>query len=421
MSSATIAGCFRDKTILITGGTGFLGKMVVEKILRVQPDVKQLYLMVRAPNNASAKKRVLTEVIGKDLFNVLGEEHGANFDNFIDTKITPIAGDIIYEDFGCDKSEIAKLAEEIDIIINGAAITNFYERYDVALATNTLGVKYLLQFAKNCANLKMLLHISTAYVAGPRKGLLLEEPLKMGATLKQGLTLDISTETKLIEKLKSDLHSAKRSPHSEKIAMKELGLKRARHFGWPNTYVFTKAMGEMLLDNLGADLPVVIARPSIVLSTIEDPMPGWIEGVRTTDAFIVGYADQTIPCFALDDKSIIDTIPGDMVINAMLPIEVLHMVNLFPFKLFSCHYNKLKRKYDRFLRLAKFYAPYSFNKGYFDVTNLKKLRTAARKDYCDAYMFNFDPKCINWGSFLFNIHIPAVIKHALEKKTGTST
>ncbi|GJN20137.1 hypothetical protein PR202_gb07475 [Eleusine coracana subsp. coracana] len=39
---------------------------------------------------------------------------------------------------------------------------------------------------------------------------------------------------------------------------------------------------------------------------------------RTTDAFIVGYADQTIPCFALDDKAIIDTIPGDMVINAML-------------------------------------------------------------------------------------------------------
>jgi len=31
----------------------------------------------------------------------------------------------------------------------------------------------------------------------------------------------------------------------EKVAMKELGLKRAKYFGWPNVYAFTKAMGEM--------------------------------------------------------------------------------------------------------------------------------------------------------------------------------
>jgi hypothetical protein len=34
----------------------------VEKILRVQPDVKRIYLPVRAPDAASAKKRVETEV-----------------------------------------------------------------------------------------------------------------------------------------------------------------------------------------------------------------------------------------------------------------------------------------------------------------------------------------------------------------------
>jgi hypothetical protein len=36
--------------------------VVVEKILRVQPDVKKLYLLVRAPDNAAARQRVLHEV-----------------------------------------------------------------------------------------------------------------------------------------------------------------------------------------------------------------------------------------------------------------------------------------------------------------------------------------------------------------------
>jgi hypothetical protein len=39
-----------------------IGAVLVEKILRVQPDVKRIYLPVRAPDAASAKKRVDTEV-----------------------------------------------------------------------------------------------------------------------------------------------------------------------------------------------------------------------------------------------------------------------------------------------------------------------------------------------------------------------
>lgn len=57
---------------------------------------------------------------------------------------------------------------------------------------------------------------------------------------------------------------------------------RARHYGWPNTYVFTKAMGEMLLGemNLNKQLPLVIVRPTIITSTYEEPFPGWVEGIR---------------------------------------------------------------------------------------------------------------------------------------------
>uniref|UniRef100_J3MV94 Fatty acyl-CoA reductase n=1 Tax=Oryza brachyantha TaxID=4533 RepID=J3MV94_ORYBR len=53
---------FKGKSILITGATGFLGKILVEKILRVQPDVKKIYLLVRAIDEASAKQRVQSEL-----------------------------------------------------------------------------------------------------------------------------------------------------------------------------------------------------------------------------------------------------------------------------------------------------------------------------------------------------------------------
>ena len=45
-------------------------------------------------------------------------------------------------------------------------------------------------------------------------------------------------------------------------------------------YVFTKALGEMLIIQEKGDIPLVILRPTIVTSTFKEPFPGWVEGVR---------------------------------------------------------------------------------------------------------------------------------------------
>ncbi|TVU09007.1 hypothetical protein EJB05_42443 [Eragrostis curvula] len=62
MDAARIIGYFKGKSILITGSTGFLGKILVEKILRVKPDVNKMYLVVRGTDALSAKQRVDREV-----------------------------------------------------------------------------------------------------------------------------------------------------------------------------------------------------------------------------------------------------------------------------------------------------------------------------------------------------------------------
>uniref|UniRef100_A0A8R7Q090 Fatty acyl-CoA reductase n=2 Tax=Triticum urartu TaxID=4572 RepID=A0A8R7Q090_TRIUA len=206
MDAGAVAGFFRDKTILVTGSTGFIGKLLVEKILRVQPDVKKLYLLVRAPDAASAEQRIQTQVLGNDLFNTLREKHGlTGFLKLIDEKIVPLHGDVGVQNFGLDSSRLDALCEEVDVIINGAATTSFYERYDVGLASNVLGAKYGCELAKKCRNLKMLLHVSTAFVAGTREGLLPEKALQMGKTLRQGYHMDIEAELQLVEMVKAEL------------------------------------------------------------------------------------------------------------------------------------------------------------------------------------------------------------------------
>uniref|UniRef100_A0A453DPT7 Fatty acyl-CoA reductase n=1 Tax=Aegilops tauschii subsp. strangulata TaxID=200361 RepID=A0A453DPT7_AEGTS len=281
MDADSVAGYFRSKSILITGSTGFLGKVLVEKILRVQPDVKKLFLLIRAPDVESAKLRIQTEVTGREIFRVLKENHGVGFDNFIEEKICPLVGNIMKENFGLDNSQLKEFSKDIDIIISGAATTNFFERYDVAFDTNVLGAKHVCTFAKKCPKLKMLLHVSTAYVAGEKEGLILEKPFLMGETLRVGTYLDIESELNLINKTKRELIANCSTDKVVRKAMKELGLKRARHFGWANTYVFTKAMGEMLLEHLHEGCPMVIVRPSIITSTLKDPFPGWMEGIRS--------------------------------------------------------------------------------------------------------------------------------------------
>ncbi|TVU04539.1 hypothetical protein EJB05_47652, partial [Eragrostis curvula] len=84
-------------------------------------------------------------------------------------------------------------------------------------------------------------------------------------------------------------------------------------------------MGEMLLGQLrGDDMPVVIVRPSIITRVQVEPLPGWMQGTRTIDTLIIGYAEQNLSCFLGDLSVVVDIIPGDMVVNAMMAAMVAH-------------------------------------------------------------------------------------------------
>ncbi|KAI7982715.1 hypothetical protein LOK49_LG15G01856 [Camellia lanceoleosa] len=431
----------------------------VEKILRVQPNVKKLYLLLRASDAHSASQRLHNEVIREKL--------GANLNSLISEKVTPVAGDITCENLGVkDSNLVEEMWREVDIVVNLAATTNFEDRYDVALLLNTLGAKLVLDFAKKCANIKMLLHVST----------------------------DIEMEIKVVEERLRELREEEATDGEIKMAMKKLGIQRARKYGWPNTYVFTKAMGEMLLGHLKENMPLVIIRPTIITSTFKEPFPGWVEGVRMIDSILIGYGKGNMTCFLADPHSIIDVIPGDMVVNAMMVAMVAHANQAFaasdemmiyhvgssvanpfiltclqdyaqryftkhpwigkdgkpvivgnvtlltsmdsfhrymtlrcllPFKglelvnTASCQYFqgiclKLRRKINFVMRMIEIYRPYLFFKGVYDDINTEKLRLEAKESGVETDVFYFDPKSINWEDYIMNTHIPDLVKYVFK-------
>ncbi|XP_023894140.1 fatty acyl-CoA reductase 3-like [Quercus suber] len=217
---------FENKTILIIGATGFLAEVFVEKILRVQPNVKRIYLLLRASDNESATQRFCHEVIRQDLFNVLRKSLGANLESFIFERVTPIAGDISDENFGIKDSILREeMWNEVDIVLNSAATTNFDERYDIASGINTYGALHVLNFAKKCIKLKALVHVSTAYVCGEKVRHILESQFNMEETLNRTSGLDINAEKELVEEYLDKLRVHGATKEEITSTMKNLGIK----------------------------------------------------------------------------------------------------------------------------------------------------------------------------------------------------
>jgi long-chain acyl-CoA synthetase len=93
-------------------------------------------------------------------------------------------------------------------------------------------------------------------------------------------------------------------------------LRRAQHLGWPNTYTFTKSLGESILARRGRDLPIAIVRPSIVESSERSPFTGWNEGINTSGplSYLLGTNFRQLPS---NERKCLDVIPVDMVCRGM--------------------------------------------------------------------------------------------------------
>ncbi|KAK4739654.1 hypothetical protein R3W88_003351 [Solanum pinnatisectum] len=202
-------------------------------------------------------------------------------------------------------------------------------------------------------------------------------------------------------------------------------------------------MGEMLLGHLKEDLQLIILRPTIILSTYEEPFPGWIEGMRTMDTFIVGYGKGKQKLAVAGRETITDVIPADMVVNSVISAMVAHRnpsSRTTVYHISSSRRNQIK--IDDFIRngvdyfkknpwidergkpvkvkkfhlldstdsLHKYIAIHYMPSLSFDDTNAEMLRMATRESNAND-TFNFDPTTIQWDKYLKETHIPGLVKY----------
>ncbi|XP_032686164.1 fatty acyl-CoA reductase wat-like isoform X3 [Odontomachus brunneus] len=283
---------YANQTIFITGGTGFLGKVLIEKLLRSCPNISKIYVVIRSKKHKSATSR-LVEIFESSLFDRLREETP----NFRDKVVPLVQVNELYEkNLGLTKDDIDLVINKVSIIFHLAATVRFNEDIKVAAKINVYGTYAILNLAKRMPNLKSFIHVSTITAHCLPTVTHIEECFyKYTIESKEFLTLMRTSSENTID---------------EKI------LRAAAQ--WPNTYTFTKAIAEVVIRDSSESLPIGIFRPSIVMNTVREPLVGWIDNYYGPIGVTVSIAKGLTRFFRADSDCLINFVPADITINALI-------------------------------------------------------------------------------------------------------
>ncbi|XP_045468235.1 fatty acyl-CoA reductase wat-like [Harmonia axyridis] len=288
VEGSKIVEFYNGKSIFLTGGTGFIGKLMTEKLLRTCTGIETLYLLVRPKRGKNAESR-LDDTFDDEIFSELWKAQ-PKFRH----KVVPIQGDITLPSLGMSNEDRNKLIQNVNVIIHGAACVRFDEPLKRAATVHIFGTKEIMTLAQQCKNLVSLVHISTAYSQCAHKEI--KEELYDPVYLTEPFLKMIETNSeKYLEK------------HQDTILR-----------GWPNTYSFTKALAEYTVQSMANNIPAAICRPGIVTSTYKEPLRSWIDNLYGPMGAIVGAGTGIMRTFHLDEEKIADLIPGDFVANGVI-------------------------------------------------------------------------------------------------------
>jgi thioester reductase-like protein len=262
-----------SSAILLTGATGFLGMDALARLIerdgaggsggdaRCDREGQQIAVLVRARDDAGARERL------RGLLARLYDEPPAGAAE----RVRAVRGDLLEPGLGISARDRQWLLGSVDRIIHCAASISFELPLDEARAINVRGVERVLELAREIAAagaLRRVVHVSTAYVSGRHAGTFGERDLDVGQEFR-------------------------------------------------NTYERSKHEAELLLLRRAVDLPLAVARPSIVVG---HSVSGW------TSAFNVLYWPmrafergllQEVPA---REDSIVDFVPVDYVTDGILAL-----------------------------------------------------------------------------------------------------
>lgn len=291
-SAPTIPEFYSNSSVFITGVTGFLGKSILEKLLRSCPQIEKIFVLVRSKKGHNPFERV-ESLFESKLFDRVQTEQGAeNCRN----KVVAIAGDVLEPNLGISEAdEQILISSNVTTVIHSAATIKFDEPLRFALALNVGGTLKVIELCKKLPNLKALVHVSTAYAN-------CDLPY-----IEEQVYPPPVDPHKLLDALNWMSDEA-----ASKITPVLLGSK-------PNTYTYTKHLAEnLLIEEAGSSLPYIIVRPSIVGASWREPFAGWIDNFNGPSGLFIACGMGLLRSMIGKPDAIADIVPVDIVSNVII-------------------------------------------------------------------------------------------------------
>ncbi|XP_072948663.1 putative fatty acyl-CoA reductase CG5065 [Epargyreus clarus] len=280
---------YKGKTIFITGGSGFMGKVLIEKLLYSCTDLARMYLLLRSKKGVAAEDR-LKAIYDSQCFDRLKRDRPGVFES----KVFFIAGDVSEPGLGLSEEDRQVIANRVNIVFHVAASVRFDDPLKVAARLNLRGTRDMMALAYEIKNLEALIHVSTSYA---------------------------NTNRDPVEEVMYPPHANWRDTLNicENIDDHSLKVLTPKYLGeLPNTYVFTKQLAEHVVYEQKGKLPIIILRPSIVISSVAEPAPGWVENFNGPVGIFVAGAQGILRSMYSDPNLIPDYMPVDIAIKGFI-------------------------------------------------------------------------------------------------------
>jgi thioester reductase-like protein len=231
---------------LLTGFPGFIGTRLSRKLLADDPDTSIIAIVEPA---------------------MLARAHEVA--KQFDGRLTVVEGDITDPKLGLGDAQYDELAATVGRVYHLAAIYNLAVPESLAIKVNVDGTQHVLDFCRAAKDLERHHYISTCYVAGKRKGLVLESELDVGQEFK-------------------------------------------------NHYESTKFAAEVLVRESMADIPTTVYRPGIVVGDSKTGDTQKFDGPYFILWFIhrMSQFGLTVGDMGTDEANF-NAVPVDFIVNAI--------------------------------------------------------------------------------------------------------
>lgn len=302
--SHSIAETFHGKHVLVTGVTGFLGKVWLSMLLSELPEIRKITILARGQKGMDANERFERIYESSPAFRPLRDKLGQGLRALIADKVNVLDAPLAKPLCGMSREDARRLMADVDVVVHFAGLTDFEPDPTQAIEANVRGAIHVADLAALSKG-KRYVHCSTCFVAGKRSGEVTETLVPgVGPT---GVRFDPAQELRDIE--------AALSKADTKTKRVDLAMARANALGFPNIYTYTKGLAEHILETR-EDVRSTTVRPAIVECAKSFPFKGWNEGVNTS-APLVWLLSTSFRSLPARPTLHFDVVPVDTVARAM--------------------------------------------------------------------------------------------------------